>query len=100
MPLYVFKNTETDEVFEEIMPYEKRVEFLKDNPHIICPPQAPRIVSGVATEIKIDGGFKEVLQRTAAQNPTSPLAATYGDKGIKATKTREVLQKHWGKKSD
>ena len=34
MPTYEFKNTETDEVFEKIMSYESKVEYLEKNPHI------------------------------------------------------------------
>lgn len=100
MPLYVFEDTDTGRRFEETMSWDDSVVYLETNPNIKRVPTAARIVSGLATEIKIDGGFKEVLQKTAAQNPTSPLAAKHGDKGIKASKTREVIQKHWGKKPD
>lgn len=100
MPLYVFEDIETGRQFEEMMSYDDSVVYLETNPNLKRVPCAPRLISGTATEIKIDGGFKEVLQRTAAQNPTSPLAAKHGDKGIKASKTREVINKHWGRKPD
>ena len=34
MPTYEFKNTETDEVFEKIMSYESKVDYLEKNPHV------------------------------------------------------------------
>lgn len=34
MPLYEFVNTETEEVFEEIMSYDAKKQFLADNQHI------------------------------------------------------------------
>jgi hypothetical protein len=33
------------------------------------------------------------MSRIAAANPTSPLAEKYGDKGVKASKTREAVKK-------
>jgi hypothetical protein len=33
------------------------------------------------------------MSRIATANPASPLAEKYGDKGIKASKTREVVKK-------
>tara|TARA_E500000178_G_scaffold81159_1_gene79431 strand:+ start:22 stop:195 length:174 start_codon:yes stop_codon:yes gene_type:complete len=34
MPRYDFLNTKTEEYFDEIMSYEEKVQYLKDNPHI------------------------------------------------------------------
>ena len=34
MPTYEFKNNETEEVFERIMSYESKIEFLEENNHI------------------------------------------------------------------
>ena len=34
MPTYEFLNKETDEVFERIMSYDSKVEFLEENPNI------------------------------------------------------------------
>ena len=34
MPTYEFKNKDTGEVFEKIMSYDSKVEYLKDNPNI------------------------------------------------------------------
>jgi len=33
------------------------------------------------------------MSRIAAANPASPLAETYGDRGAKASKTREAVKK-------
>jgi hypothetical protein len=100
MPLYVFENTDTGERFEEMMSWSSSVSFLESNPNIKRIPSAPRIVTGVGDHVKVDGGFQEVLQRTAAINPTSPLADRYGSKGIKEAKTREVVKKHIGSKAE
>ena len=34
MNRYDFLNTKTKEYFDEIMSYEEKVQYLKDNPHI------------------------------------------------------------------
>ena len=51
-------------------------------------------MSGIAgVTHKNDSGFGDMMSRIAAANPTSPLAEKYGDKGIKATKTREAVNR-------
>lgn len=100
MPLYVFEDTDTKRQFEEIMTWDESVTYLETNPNLRRVPQAPRISTTVGDRIKIDGGFNEVLQRAAAQNPTSPLAERHGSKGIKEVKTREVVKKHFGSKPE
>jgi hypothetical protein len=37
--------------------------------------------------------MNDLLGRIARANPTSPLADQYGDKGIKATKSREAVRR-------
>jgi hypothetical protein len=100
MPLYVFEDTETGNTFEDIMSYDKSVEYLNENPHMRRVPAAPRISTSVGDRVKIDGGMQEVLQRAAAQNPQSPLAERHGSKSIKDVKTREVVRKHFGSKPE
>jgi len=54
MPTYEFKNTDTDEVFEKMMSYDDKVQYLKDNPNI----------QGYYSKINIDfDGGKSVLSR-------------------------------------
>lgn len=94
MPFYEYYNTDTDERWEAMRSYTAHLSFLEENPHIkqiIC---APAIVSGVSGARKVDSGFNDVLQRIASNNPHSPLAQEYGNKGIKESKTREVVNKH------
>jgi hypothetical protein len=63
MPLYVFKDVNTDEVFEKTMKIAERDEYLKDNPNIVGVISAPKIVGGVGTNLKVDDGFREVVSK-------------------------------------
>ena len=57
--------------------------------------EAPAIVSGVAgITHKNDSGFNDMLGRIARANPHSPLGQTHGDKGVKATKVREAVNRN------
>lgn len=76
------------------MSYSQRQTYLEENPDIEPVVTAPAIVSGVAgLTHKNDSGFNDMMSRIAAANPTSPLAETYGSKGIKESKTREAVKK-------
>lgn len=65
MPTFTFKNTKTNEVFEEFMSGEKKEQYLKDNPHIV-----QEIFHGMAAQgdpfrlgvRKPDDNFKDVLK--------------------------------------
>jgi hypothetical protein len=96
MPLYEFVNTETDEQWEDFMSYDSYKAYLVENPHI-NPVYSIAIIEGSGDRVKPDSGFSDVLSRIAQANPHSPLAKTHGDKGVKASKTREVVQKHKSK---
>lgn len=94
MPTYIFNNTETGEAWEEFMTNSAREELLATNPHIQQIPTAPAFISGVGgVTHKNDSGFGDLMSRIAAANPYSPLADTYGDKSVKASKTRDVVKK-------
>jgi len=94
MPTYLFRDKETDEVWEEFMSYSERQAFLFENPDIEPVVTAPAIVSGVSgVTHKNDAGFNDMMSRIAAANPTSPLADKYGSKGIKESKTREAFKR-------
>ena len=54
MPIYIFKNTKTEETYEEFLSMSEREEYLKNNPDVIQVPTAPAVVSGVGG-IKTDG---------------------------------------------
>jgi len=94
MPTYLFRDKETDEVWEEFMSYSQRQTFLEENPDVEPVITAPAIVSGVSgVTYKNDAGFNDMMSRVAAANPTSPLADKYGSKGIKESKTREAVKR-------
>lgn len=92
MPLYEYFDTETGESWEEMWSYETHKSFLNNNPSIeqrLC----INLVGGVGDRVKVDGGFNDMLGRIARANPTSPLAERYGDKGVRASKSREAVKK-------
>ena len=91
MPIYEFRDKTTGEEWEEFLSFSGREEKLKDS-NIEQVITAPAIISGIAGDThKNDSGFNDMMSRIATANPTSPLADKYGDKGIKATKTREAV---------
>lgn len=91
MPIYQFRNKTTGEEWEEFLSFSGREEKLKD-PEVEQVVTAPAIISGIAgVTHKNDSGFGDMMSRIAAANPTSPLAEKYGDKGVKATKTRQAI---------
>ena len=96
MPLYEFVDTKTGETWEDVMSYESYKTYLAENPHV-NPVYSISIIGGSGDRIKTDSGFNDVLSRIAQANPHSPLAQTHGDKSIKASKTREVVNKHKSK---
>ena len=96
MPLYEFVNTETGEKWDDYMSYDSYKAYLAENPHI-NPVYSISIIGGTGDRIKTDSGFYDVLNRIAKANPHSPLGQTHGDKGTKASKTREVVNKHKSK---
>lgn len=98
MPTYEFLNTETGEEFEVLMKISEREEYLKNNPHIQPILSAPALVTGVSTskQNRVPDGFKEVLSKVAEAHPTSEVAKRHGRKGIKASKTEQIVKKHLG----
>lgn len=94
MPLYDVIDLDTNDVHEVFMTYSAFQTYLENNPHLQFVPHAPAVVSGVAgVTHKVDSGFNDVLGRIANANPHSPLAQEYGDKGVKATKTRDAVKR-------
>lgn len=93
MPIYEFRNKTTGEQWEEFLSFSAREEILNDS-NIEQVISAPAIISGIAgVTHKNDSGFGDMMSRIAAANPTSPLAEKYGDKGVKATKTRKAVER-------
>lgn len=65
MPLYTFINTETNEEFEELMSYSRKIEFLEENPHIKSSFGVLNV--GYNDAKKPDEGFRDIL-RTIKKN--------------------------------
>jgi hypothetical protein len=62
MPIYDFRDTNTDELFERIFSISAKAQFLKENPHIVPVISSPMIVSGVGSNLgKTDHGWKDLL---------------------------------------
>ena len=96
MPTYTFVNTHTDHQWDDVMSYDEKLAFLDDHPHVKSIITQVNIIGGHGS-IKNDAGWNENMQRIAEAHPTSPHASKYGDKGGKAAKTREAVDK-WRKK--
>ena len=98
MPTYTFKDTSTNETFEELMSYEEKVLFLKDNPQFTSVLDGINIVAGVGlnSRIKNDDGWNETLQRIGEAHPQSDLASRYVKKTAKEAKTENAVAK-WRK---
>ena len=74
-------------------------DYLKENPHIIQKPAAPKIVSGVNHNSKIPDGFNERMAKIGEAHPNSAVGDRYRkNKSIKEIKTQEVVKKHIGNK--
>lgn len=97
MPTYTFQDTDTGEVFDKILKISEKDDFLKSNPNLKSLVTGINIVAGVGG-MKTDSGWKENLSRIAEAHPTSALADRYGSKSVKDVKTKQVINKHLGKK--
>lgn len=76
MPTYTFKNTETGEIFDKLMTWNSRQEYLAQNPHLESViGGAPSLGDSVRLGIRRnDDGFKEVLSRISSANYKSNLS--------------------------
>lgn len=73
MPLYSFKDTTTGEVFDKLMTWDDRAEFLEQNknltPHI---GKAPGLIGGRSMDSgTLPDGFKDKLREMKKKYPTS-----------------------------
>jgi hypothetical protein len=74
MPTYLFKNTETGEVFEKVMKIAEFDSYKEQNPtHERYYDGFAPAFAGDHVSIKKDTGFKEVLQRVHEKTPGSQL---------------------------
>jgi hypothetical protein len=75
MPTYTFRNKDTEEIFDKIMSWNSREEYLKKNPNLEVVMGAPAMGDVVRLGIrKPDQGFNEVLSKIHAANYKSNLA--------------------------
>ena len=77
MPTYKFKNTNTEEEFEDFMTMKERETFLSENPHI-QPLLTTAALVGDHIINRMDGGMKETFSRIAEAHPNSPLSDRFG----------------------
>lgn len=98
MPLYDFRDEETEEEFTLRMSYNEKVQFLEENPTVKSIIKSVNIVAGVGG-IRNDGGWKETLSKIADAHPSSALADRYGNKTAKQVKTNQAVEK-WRKQTN
>jgi hypothetical protein len=70
MPTYTFKNKDTGETFDQFMSISAREEYLRDNPQLET---VIGVVAMVRDTPKLDGGFREVLQKIHERSAGSTL---------------------------
>jgi hypothetical protein len=96
MPVYCFKDTSTDEVFEVLMSV-KDLDLYKDqhpqHERYFDIASAPSLVSGVSVVGKVDDGFKEVLSKISEAHPGSDLANQHTRKSVKQAQTERAIHK-------
>jgi hypothetical protein len=74
MALYEFRNKITGITFEEIISYDKRDQYLLDNPELELIITPPHLGDPVRLGIRrTDQGFKEVMQKIHSTTPGSQL---------------------------
>lgn len=95
MPIYTYRDVNTNEIFDVMMSMSDLQEYSKQNPsHERYFDSVPAIVSGVSTSTRTDDGFKEVLSRIAEAHPESTLADQHGGgKSIKQVQTARAIRK-------
>jgi hypothetical protein len=99
MPIYKFRDTVKDEIFEVTLRISDYESFMVNNPTVeryFDTGDVPATVSGVGG-IKTDSGFKEVLSKISDAHPNSQLADRHATKSIKQSQTDRVFNKHFGK---
>ena len=75
MPTYTFRNTKTDEVFDKIMSWNSRQDYLAENPDLEVIIGAPAMGDSVRLGVRrVDDGFREVLSKISSANYKSNLS--------------------------
>ena len=95
MPTYRFKDHNTGEIWEDLMPISEMEKFIKKKHIELLPPTQMNIISSVGSvDTHTDNGFKEVLSKVSEAHPESPLARRYGRRSVKDTQIEKVRKKH------
>ena len=72
MPLYVFKDLDTGEVFEKMMSWKDRTEFLEHNTNIAPQVGVPGIIGGRSMESgNLPEGLKDKFREMKKKYPTA-----------------------------
>jgi hypothetical protein len=75
MPTYTFRNTKTNEIFDKLMSWDSRQEYLAQNPDLEVIMGSPAMGDSVRLGVRrVDDGFREVLSKIGAANYKSNLA--------------------------
>lgn len=94
MPIYTFRDTNTNEIFDIMMSISDLDKYKESHPeHERYIDSAPSIVSGVSVTNKTSDGFKEVLSKVAEAHPDSYVGQQHGRKSIKQVQTDRAIQK-------
>jgi hypothetical protein len=72
MPTYIFKDTRTNVKFEKYLGMSELDDFKLQNKHLQQVPTGLNVVGGVG-DIKIDDGFKSILNNIRENNPGSTM---------------------------
>ena len=93
MPTYTFEIIETGEQYDEVMKIAEKDDYLKNNPKIKPVMTAPHFVGDHIIK-KMDGGFKETLEKIAEKNPNTPLADRFSRRSAKDIQKEKIVKKY------
>jgi len=96
MPMYTFRDTKTNEIFDiflSLREYDLYKEEHPEHERYFDAASAPSVVSGVSVTNKTSDGFKEVLSKISEAHPGSDLAENHGRKSIKQVQTERAVRK-------
>jgi len=93
MPTYTFEIIETGEQYDEVMKIAEKEGYLKNNPKIKSVMTAPHFVGDHIVK-KMDGGFKETLEKIAEKNPNTPLADRFSRRSAKDIQKQKIVNKY------
>jgi hypothetical protein len=94
MPIYTFRDKNTNEVFDITLRMSDYDDYLKSNQDIErYIGSAPSVIGGVGG-IRTDNGFKEVLSKVAEAHPNSELADKTLSRSSTQVKVDNVVNKY------